>query len=170
MDTGVIVAIVIAALIILALLWVLGRRGRERKLESRRDEAHQIRREAAVDQAQADRTRAEAEERAARARREEASAREQAARAEGQQVEARDRHMEAAKVDPDVDEKEAADRYDREGEERGGVGGITSHGGGEERIEHHEHTQTADEERERHLVRDEEGNVLRDEESREPRT
>jgi hypothetical protein len=163
MDTGVIVAIVIGVLIVLALLWLLGRRGRERRLETRRDEAHQIRREAEVGRAQADRTHAEADERAARARREEANAREQAAQAEAQQMEARERHMEAAKLDPDVDEKEASQQFDREQEERRNVGGITSHGHGElddDSVEHHEHTRTPDEERERHLVRDEEGNVV----------
>jgi hypothetical protein len=166
MDTGVIVAIVIGALILLALLWLLGRRARERKLDTRRGEARGIRREAEVSRAQADRTRAEAEERAARARREEATAREQAAHAESKQEEARDRHLQAASVDPDVDEREAAERYDREG-----VGGITSHGGGDadNGVEHHEETRTADEEHERHYERDEDGDVVRDEEYRRPR-
>jgi hypothetical protein len=168
MDTGVIIAIVVAALIVLALLWLVGRRARDRKLDTRRDEARQIRRDAQVSGAQADRTRAEAEERAARARREEAGAREQAAHAEAKQEEARDRHLQAASVDPDVDEGEAADRYDRD---REGVGGITSHGGGEgdDGVEHHEQTRTADEERERHYERDQEGDVVRDEEYRRPR-
>lgn len=166
MDTGVIVAIVIGALIVLALLWLLGRRARERKLDTRRGEAREIRREAEVSRAQADRTRAEADERAARARREEATAREQAAHAESKQEEARDRHLQAASVDPDVDEREAAEQYDREG-----VSGITSHGGGEgdNGVEHHEETRTADEERERHYERDEDGDVVRDEEYRRPR-
>ena len=61
--------------------------------------------------------------------------------------------MEAASVDPDVDEREAAERYDSEP-----VGGITSHGGGDsnadEGVEHHERTRTADEEQERHFKRD----------------
>ena len=39
MSTGAVIAIVVAALIILALLWILARRGRERRLESRRGEA-----------------------------------------------------------------------------------------------------------------------------------
>ena len=167
MDTGVIIAIVVGALIVLALLWLLGRRAREQRLDTRRGEARQIRREAEVSRAQADGTRAEAEERAARARREEASAREQAAHAESRQQEARDRHLEAARVDPDVDEREAAERYDRED-----VDGITSHGSGEddaEGVEHHEETRTADEERERHYERDQDGDVVRDEEYRRPR-
>jgi hypothetical protein len=185
MDTGVIIAIVIAALIVIAVLWLLGRRARERRLDTRREEAHQIRRDAEVSRAQADQTRAEADERAARARREEASAREQGAQAEARQEEARDRHMEAARVDPDVDADQAADRYDDEH----GVGGITSHGRGEEDdkpslkervfgrsdadeddgVEHHEQTRTADDERERHYERDENGDVVRDEEYRRPR-
>jgi len=168
MSTGAIIAIVVAALIIIALLVILSRRARERRLDTRRDEARQIRREAEVSSAQADRTRAEAEERAARARREEATAREQAAHAEAKQQEARDRHLEAASVDPDVDEGEAAERYDQE---RHGVGGITSHGQGEdaEGVEHHEETRTADQEHERHFERDEDGDVVRDEEYRRPR-
>jgi len=157
MDTGVIVAIVIAALIVLALLFLLGKRGRERKLDSRREEAREIRREAEVGRAQADRTRAEAEERAARARREEAAAREQAAHAESRHEEARDRHMEAARLDPDVDEREAAERFDN--------GRVQD----DAQFEHHESTVTAGEEHERHFERDAEGNVVRDEERREPR-
>jgi hypothetical protein len=52
------------------------------------------------------------------------------------------------------------------------VGGITSHGRGDDDgdgVEHHEETRTADEERERHYERDEEGDVVRDEEYRRPR-
>ena len=126
MSTGVIIAIVVAVLIVLAILWLVGRSARERRLDTRRHEASEIRREAEVGRAQADRTKAEADERAARARREEATAREQAARAEEQQREVRDRHLEAAALDPDVDEKQAAERYDQ-----GGVEGITSHGHGD---------------------------------------
>ena len=167
MSTGAIIAIVVAALIVLAILWLVGRRSRERRLDNRRHEAGEIRREAEVGRAQADRTKAEADGRAARARREEATAREQSVVAEDQQREARDRHLEAAALDPDVDEKEAAERYDR-----GGVEGITSHGGGEngDGVEHHEQTRTPTEERERHFERDEQGEVVRDEERREPRT
>jgi FtsZ-interacting cell division protein ZipA len=167
MSTGAIIAIVIAALIVLAILWLVGRQARERRLDTRRDQAREIRREAEVGRAQADRTHAEADERAARARREEATAREQKAHAEAQQREARDQHMQAASVDPDVDEREAADRYDR-----GDIEGVTSHGHGEDGdgVEHHEQTVTPGEERERHFERDDEGDVVRDEELRRPRT
>ena len=131
MDTGVIVAIVVAALILIALVVLLGRRGRERQLDGRREQAAEVRREVEVDSARADSARAEADERAARARREEASAREQTAEAEALQRDARDRHLQAAALDPDVDETEAAERYDREQAERKAPG-ITSHGQGTE--------------------------------------
>ena len=36
MDTGVIIAIIAAALILLAVLWFAGRKGRERRYETRR--------------------------------------------------------------------------------------------------------------------------------------
>ena len=58
MSTGAIIAIVIVALIVLALLWFVGQKGRERKLDTRREEARGIRREAEFGRAQADRTRA----------------------------------------------------------------------------------------------------------------
>jgi hypothetical protein len=102
MDTGVIIAIVIGALLVLALVMLLGRKGRERKLETKRGEAREIRRDAQVTEAQADRTRAEADERAAKARREEAAARETAAEAERHEEAAAERHAQADEHDPDV--------------------------------------------------------------------
>jgi hypothetical protein len=59
-------------------------------------------------------TRVEAEKRAAQARREEAQAQEQVAAAEGRRREARERRIEAARMDPDADEDEVAERLDRE--------------------------------------------------------
>jgi hypothetical protein len=180
MDTGVIIAIVVAALILLALLVLLGRKGRERKLETNRHEAREIRRGAEVNRAQADKTRAEADVQAAEARRQEAQARERAAEADEQHREARERHLEAARLDPDVDEREAAEQFDREH----GHYGITSHGHGEpgaaeqdrdragaddEHVEHYERTETADVERERTFERDDQGQVVRDEERQRPR-
>ena len=82
MDTGVIIAIIAAALILLAVLWFAARKGRERRYETRKTEAHEIRREAEVGRAQADRTRAEAEAQAAEAKRQDALARERAASAD----------------------------------------------------------------------------------------
>jgi FtsZ-interacting cell division protein ZipA len=175
MSTGLIIAIVIAALILLALFWFLGRKGRERKLETRRHEAREIGREAEVSRAQADRTRAEAEAQAAEARKQEALARERGAQAEEQHREARERHIEAARRHPDMDENEAAEQFDREHAER--AAGTTGSGdtarddtiyeGGA--VEHREHTETPDVERERRFERDEQGNVVRDEEYEEPR-
>jgi type IV secretory pathway VirB10-like protein len=180
MSTGVIIAIIVAALIVLALVVLLSRKGRERKLESNRQEARELRRGAEVDRASADKTQAEADIKAAEARRHDAEARESAADAEEQQREARERHLEAARLDPDVDESEAAEQYDQE---QGRKHGITSHGyesdapsgdrdpdGGDERVEHYERTETADAERERVYEQDDSGDVVRDEESRRPRT
>jgi FtsZ-interacting cell division protein ZipA len=176
MSTGLIIAIVIAALILLALFWFVGRKGRERRLETRRHEARGIRREADVSRAQADRTRAEADAQAAEARRQEALARERGAQAEEQHREARERHIEAAKRDPDVDEDEAAAEFDRQ--HAAGRRDWTTHEGattgdtsatGDQAVEHHEHTETPDLERERRFERNEQGEVVRDEEYEEPR-
>ena len=204
MDTGVIIAIVVGALILLALLALLAKRGRDRKLESNRQEAREIRRGAEVSRAQADKTQAEADVQAAEARRQEAQSRQRAAEAEEQQREARERHLEAARLDPDVDEREVERQYD---EGRTGQG-ITSHGYGEsggergavtqdrdrdgvddraeadkpslkervfggdrddEGVEHYERTETADVERERTYERNDQGEVVRDEERQRPR-
>jgi len=163
MDTEVIIAIVIGALLLLALLWFLGRAGRARRHETRRDEAREIRREAEVSTAQADKTRAEADAQAAEARRQEALARERQASAEEQHREARERHIEAAKKDPDADPDEAAAEFDR----RQAAGGTT--GGTDQSVEHYEHTSEPGVERERRFERNEEGEVVRDEQVEEPR-
>ena len=177
MDTGVIIAIVVAALILLAVLWFAGRAGRERRLETRRTEAREIRREAELGTAQADRTGAEAEAQAAEARRQEALARERAASAEEQQREARERHIEAAKKDPDADPDEVAAQFDRERAEGGVSGDTTDTGtprttgaaGTDESVEHYERTSEPGVEHERRFERDEEGQVVRDEEFERPR-
>jgi hypothetical protein len=184
MDTGVIIAIVIGALILLALLWFVGRKGRERRHETRRVEAGEIRREAELGSAQADKTRAEADAQAAEARRQEALAREHAASAEEQHREARERHIEAAKKDPDADPDEAAAEFDRRHAEGGTGTGTTGGGtaaagtgataagtsGGDQSVEHYEHTSEPGVERERRFERDEQGEVVRDEQVEEPRT
>jgi F0F1-type ATP synthase membrane subunit b/b' len=164
MSTGAIIAIVIAALIVLALLWFLGRKGRERRHETRRVEAREIRREAEVDRAQADRTRAEAEAQSAEARRQDALARERAASAEEQHREARERHIEAAKKDPDADPDEAAAEFDRTHSATGQTGA------GDQSVEHYERTSEPEVERERRFARDEQGDVVRDETYEQPRT
>ena len=125
MSTGLIIAIVAVGLIVVAGLLLAARKGRQKRLDARRHQAREIRREAEVSRAQADHTRAEADERAARARREEAVARERAAAAEGRAREARERHLDAARKDPDADEDEFADHYDRQhgGDGDGGSAG-----------------------------------------------
>jgi FtsZ-interacting cell division protein ZipA len=167
MSTGLIIAIVIAALILLGLFVVLGRKGRERKLETRRHEAREIGREAELSRAQADKSRAEADTQAAEARRQEAIARERAAEAEEQHREARERHIEAARRHPDMDEKEAAAEFDRQHAAGGGAAAGAS--GGEGAVQHYERTETPAEERERRFERNEQGEVVRDEEYQEPR-
>ena len=190
MSTGAIIAIVIGVLILLALLWFLGRKGRERKLEARRGEAREIRREAETGRAQADRTRAEAERtraeadaQAAEARRQDALARERAVSADEQHQQARERHIEAAKKDPDADPDEAAEEFDSEHgrPDTAGAAGTaetadatgtrpTGTHGGDQSVEHYERTSDSDMERERRLERDEEGDVVRDETHEQPRT
>jgi F0F1-type ATP synthase membrane subunit b/b' len=174
MDTGVIITIIAAALILLAVLWFVGRKARERRYETRRHEAREIRREAEVGTAQADKTRAEAEVQAAEARRQEAAAREHAAGAEEQRREARERHIEAAEKDPDADPDEAAAQFDREHPQTGTTGtaetgATTAPAGGDQSVEHYERTEAPDVERERRFERDEDGEVVRDEEYEQPR-
>jgi FtsZ-interacting cell division protein ZipA len=160
MDIGIIIAIVVVALILLALFAFLGRKGRQRKLETRRHEAREIGREAEVHRAEADRTRAEADAQSAEARRQEALARERATEADERQRQARDRHIEAASRHPDMDEKEAAAEFDRRQEQQPG---------GQGAVQHHERTQTPEVDRERRFERNERGEVVRDEEYHEPR-
>jgi nitrogen fixation-related uncharacterized protein len=168
MDTGVIVAIVVGVLILLALLWVLGRAGRTRRYEARREEAREIRREAEVGRAQADKTRAEADAQGAEARRQEALARERAASAEEQHQEARERHIEAAKKDPDADPDEAAAAFDSRHAQTG-TAGTSDTSGTDQSVEHFEHTSEPGVERERRFERDEDGQVVRDDEYEQPR-
>jgi FtsZ-interacting cell division protein ZipA len=164
MSTGLIIAIVVAALILLALFWFVGRKGRQRRLETRRHEARELGREADLSRAEADRTRAEADTQAAEARRQDALARQRAAEADERHREARERHIEAAKRHPDMDEDEAAAEFDRQHASRGE--GATAGGGA---VEQYERTETSDEERERRFERNEQGEVVRDEEYHEPR-
>ncbi len=171
MDTGVIIAIVVGVLILLAVLWFVGRAGRARRDETRREQAREIRREAEVGSAQADKTRAEAEAQGAEARRQEALARERAASAEEQHREARERHIEAAKKDPDADPDEAAAEFDSRHAQTGtaGTAGATDTSGGDQSVEHYEHTSEPGVERERRFERDADGNIVRDDELEQPR-
>jgi hypothetical protein len=110
MDVGLIIAIVIAAVAVIALVFLIGRKRRETRLEERRVEAHTHREEAQIRGARAEQTRAEAEERAARARREQALADEQAAAANREQRFARERQHHADELDPDRDVEDAEER------------------------------------------------------------
>jgi hypothetical protein len=112
MDAGVIIAIVVGALVLIAAIAIASKMARERRLEGKRDQAREIRHEAQVRGAQAEHQQAEAQERAARARKEQAAADEQAAEAERHQRFARDRHAEAQDLDPDSDaEQEAREEH-----------------------------------------------------------
>ena len=169
MDTGVIIAIVAAVLILLAVLWFAARKGREQRHETRRTEAREIRREAEVGRAQADKTRAEAEAQAAEAKRQDAMARERAASADDQHREARERHIEAAKKDPDADPDEAAAEFDRQ--DTGTADATSDRTDGEDQsVEHYEHTSQPGTEHERRFERDEDGEVVRDEQYEQPRS
>jgi nitrogen fixation-related uncharacterized protein len=181
MDTGVIIAIIAGALILLALLWLVTRAGRTRRHEKLRTEAREIRREAELGRAQADKTQAEAEAQSAEARRQDALARERAASAEEQHDEARERHLEAAKKDPDADPRDAAAEWDRQHAETGAAAGAagtdtdttrpaTGAVDDDQSVQHIEHTRTPEGERERRFERDESGEVVRDEEYEEPRS
>ena len=91
MDAWVIVLIVIGAVILLALLLVGIRRGRERQLEQKRAEAAGLR--------------SEAEETAQQAQEREEAARRQAAQAEADRDLATEQARRADKIDPDTDDE-----------------------------------------------------------------
>ena len=148
MDTGVIIAIAVAVLIVLAICGSPAARAASAGSTRAGIEAREIRREAEVETAQADRTRAEADAQAAEAKRQDAQARERAASAEEQQQEARERHIEAAEKDPDADPDEAA----------------------AETVRQRATASRCVETRERRFERDEDGEVLRDEEYEQPRS
>ena len=126
MSTGAIVAIAVGAVIVLAIILLLGRMARDRRLERRRGQARELRQEASARGQRAEQVRASADEATARAERREAEADEQAAKARSESVEAeregehaaqeilaaRTRHDRAREIDPDTPdtaEREAAD-------------------------------------------------------------
>lgn len=108
-----VVLIVLGALVLLVIIWMLARKGRERRLDSRREEAGELRQTARSHELQAQQQEAEAEERAARARREAAAAEHQAARAESARAEAQQHVRQADDVDPDAEEAERSDASTR---------------------------------------------------------
>jgi hypothetical protein len=87
MDTWVWILIAVGAVVVLGVLLVGGRRARERRLESKRSEAAELR--------------ADASTRAARAEEREALAEEQAERARRERVEADEVARRADEIDPD---------------------------------------------------------------------
>ena len=92
---------ILAAIVLIALFALMGKKGREKRHEQRRVEARTHREEARVRTARASRAEAEAEERAARAKREQALAEEQAATAQRERRFARSKEERAAELDPD---------------------------------------------------------------------
>ena len=131
MSTGAIVAIAVGAVIVLAIILVLGRMARDRRLERRRGQASELRQEASARGQRAEQVRASADEATARAERRKAEADEQAAKARRDSVEAeregehaaeeilaaRTRHDRAREVDPDLDDspQEEAAAIDQHG-------------------------------------------------------
>src|SRR4051812_47058018 len=117
------IAVIVGVVVVLALVAIALIGARRKRLDSRREEAGELRKDAQRQGRLAERQRAEADERAARAKKAEAEAEEKAAQArrEGALAEqrasgagrqerfARDRHEEARSVDPDVGD-DSADR------------------------------------------------------------
>lgn len=128
MSTGAVIAIAIGAVLLLAVIGLVGVFVRRRRVETRRERAGELRQEAqarelratregaAADEqaARARQSQAQAEEKAAVARREGAEAQQRAEAAEGERRFARDRHEEARSVDPDAVEDEGGRVDDRE--------------------------------------------------------
>lgn len=118
MSTGLLIALIVIAVVVLGLLLVSSRAAKAKGDETKRVEAGEHRDQARVEGARADSRAAEAEERAARAKREKAKADEQAAIADRERRGAAERHEEADRIDPDVDE-DAEDRRPTEEREGG---------------------------------------------------
>ncbi|MFL5845841.1 MAG: hypothetical protein ACJ762_14230 [Solirubrobacteraceae bacterium] len=127
MDTGTIIAIVVGAIVLIALLVLVSRAARNRKLEAHRTEAAELRTKAEQRRVRAERHGAVAEEKSAIADRAEAEAREAAAVAKRERAEAQERaafaeregrtaqeHQErASELDPDADDNGKDERWAR---------------------------------------------------------
>jgi hypothetical protein len=123
MSTGAIIAIAIGAVLLVALLIFLARRGRERRFENMRMEAQEHRSEARIRERSAKRDQAEADEAAARAKKARAIAEEQAAQAQRAEAEAEAKaehaqherghveqlHERATEIDPDASDDDDQD-------------------------------------------------------------
>ena len=116
MDAGVIIAIVVGAILLIAIFALLARRRKTVRTEQRRVEARTHREEATVRSARATKAEAEAEERMARAKREQAVAEEQSAVASRERRFAKTKHEQAAELDPDADEDREPEPRTRGGE------------------------------------------------------
>jgi FtsZ-interacting cell division protein ZipA len=103
MSVGAVIAIVIGAIIIVALLGLVSRRQRVRRLAQRRVERDQHRDEARIRGARAERERATADEQAAAARRQAAEAEERSVRARQEAAVAEQHEARAREIDPDRD-------------------------------------------------------------------
>lgn len=103
-----VVLIVLAIVVVALIAWALLKQRRE----GRREKASELRQTARSHGLQAERDEAGAQERAARAKREAAAAELQAARAENVRAEAVEHEQQAAKVDPDTDYDDDAERED----------------------------------------------------------
>jgi len=109
MSTGGLVAIVIVALIGAIVLFAVMRSARNKRLDSRREKARELRREAQQRDLRAQREQALADEQAALAKRAQAEAQLRAQKAEQEGRFAREHHEKATSVDPDADESGAED-------------------------------------------------------------
>src|SRR5437763_4572678 len=147
MSTGAIVAIAVGAVIVLAIILVLGRMARNRRLERRRGQARELRQEASARSQRAEEVRASADEATARAERRQAEADEQTAKArkdsvaaerEGEHaaeeiLAARTRHDRAREIDPDTDDSAEHEAADLDAGRSNGAGekvGAEQHPGG----------------------------------------
>lgn len=133
MSTGAIIAIVAGAIVLVAVLVLLTRAARGRRLESRREDAAELRQRAAArersaadaraaadeESARAQRVRAEADEKAAQARRNEIAAQERAGDAERETLVAREHHDRAREIDPDASDtgEDEARRINEQGDD-----------------------------------------------------
>jgi FtsZ-interacting cell division protein ZipA len=110
MGTGGIVAIIIIAALVLVAFAFVSRKARNKRLDSRRDEARDLRRKANERELRGQREQALADEKAALAKRAAAEAELRSQRAQEEGRFAREHHERAVKVDPDASEKQPAGR------------------------------------------------------------
>jgi hypothetical protein len=106
-----VVLIVLAAVVLAAIAWTLAKKGREQRMESRREEAGELRQTARSHQLEAER--------------EEAEARARAERAQQAKAEAAEHEQRAAELDPDSDDDHSSNGRVTE---RGPVEGRTDTG------------------------------------------